>query len=316
VLERAPGERVRASPLVRRLAAEHGIDLSRVRGSGPGGRIIKVDITPLIGQPQPAPSTVPAPQAAPSQAAPAAQPEAAPALAAAAAGMPEFEVRDLSRIRRTIARRMAESFQQAPHIFITMKIDMGKAMELREQVNAQVDDPQKVSVNDLVLKATALALRKFPMLNASFAGEQVRVYKRIDVGFAIALEGGLISPFIPDADNKPLGQLAAMTKDLVRKAREGGLKPEEYQGGTFTVSNLGMYGVDEFQAVINPPQAAILAVGTISKEPVFRDGQFKPADIMKVTVSADHRVTDGAEVARYMQELKRLLETPMLLLVS
>jgi pyruvate dehydrogenase E2 component (dihydrolipoamide acetyltransferase) len=316
VLERAPGERVRASPLVRRLAAEHGIDLSRVRGSGPGGRIIKVDITPLIGQPQPAPAAEPAPQAAPAPAAPAAQPEAAPALAAAAAGMPEFEARDLSRIRRTIARRMSESFQQAPHIFITMKIDMGKALELREQINAQVDDQQKVSVNDLILKATALALRKFPMLNASFAGEQVRVYKRIDVGFAIALEGGLISPFIPDADNKPLGQLAAMTKDLVRKAREGGLKPEEYQGGTFTVSNLGMYGVDEFQAVINPPQAAILAVGTISKEPIFRDGQFKPADVMKLTVSADHRVTDGAEVARYLQELKRLLETPMLLLVS
>ncbi|HXD25931.1 MAG TPA: dihydrolipoamide acetyltransferase family protein [Propionibacteriaceae bacterium] len=321
VVERAPGERVRASPLVRRLAAEHGIDLSRVAGTGPGGRIIKVDVMPLIGRPQP--QAVPtAPTAAPAQ--PATAPESQPATQTipqvqpqpVAPGMPEYETHDLSRIRKTIARRMSESFQQAPHIYISMSIEMTKALALREQINQQVDAPQQVSINDLIIKATALALRKFPMLNAAYAGDQVRVFKRIDINNAIALEAGLISPFIPDADHKPLGEIAAKMKDLVKRAREGGLTPEEFQGGTFTISNLGMYGVDSFQAVINPPQAAILAVGAVKKEPVFRDGQFKPVDNMLVTAAADHRVTDGAEVARFLVEVKRLLETPMLLLVS
>ncbi|HEX7102784.1 MAG TPA: dihydrolipoamide acetyltransferase family protein [Nitrolancea sp.] len=313
VVERAPGERVRASPLVRRLAAEHGIDLSRVSGTGPGGRIIKVDVMPLIGQPQAAPSAPAAPAAQPAVAqapAPPAQPQPV------APGMPEFETRELSRIRKTIARRMSESFQQAPHIYISMAIEMTKALELREQINAEVEQPQQVSINDLIIKAAALALRKFPMLNAAYAGDEVRVFKRIDINNAIALEGGLISPFIPDADHKPLGEIAAMMKDLAKRAREGGLTPEEFQGGTFTISNLGMYGVDSFQAVINPPQAAILAVGAVQKEPVFVDGQFKPVDRMLVNVAADHRVSDGAEVARFLVELKRLLETPMLLLVS
>ncbi len=313
VVERAPGERVRASPLVRRLAAEHGIDLSRLRGTGPGGRIIKVDVMPLIGQPQAAPAvapTVPAQAPVAVEQAPMPQPQPIPA------GAPEYELRDLSRIRKTIARRMTESFQQAPHIYISMSIQMTKALQLREQVNAEVEAPQQVSINDLIIKATALALRKFPMLNAAYAGEQVRVNKRIDINSAIAIEAGLISPFIPDADHKPLGDIAATMKDLAKRAREGGLVPEEYQGGTFTISNLGMFGVDSFQAVINPPQAAILAVGTVKKEPVYLDGQFKPVDVMMVTVAADHRVTDGAEVARFLMEVKRLLEIPMLLLVS
>jgi pyruvate dehydrogenase E2 component (dihydrolipoamide acetyltransferase) len=319
VVDRAPGERVRASPLVRRLAAEHGIDLSRVAGTGPGGRIIKVDVMPLIGRPQP--EAVPtAPVATPAQPAVAAAPQPTtqpmPQAQQVAPGMPEFEVHDLSRIRKTIARRMSESFQQAPHIYISMSIDMTSALAVREQINAQVEAPQQVSINDLIIKATALALRKFPMLNAAYAGDQVRVFKRIDINNAIALESGLISPFVPDADHKPLGDIAAMMKDLAKRAREGGLTPEEYQGGTFTISNLGMYGVDSFQAVINPPQAAILAVGAVKKEPVFRDGQFKPVDNMLVTVAADHRVTDGAEVSRFLVELRRLLQTPMLLLVS
>jgi pyruvate dehydrogenase E2 component (dihydrolipoamide acetyltransferase) len=316
VVDRAPGERVRASPLVRRLAAEHGIDLNRVNGTGPGGRIIKVDVMPLVGRPQPEAAT----EAAPSQPTTAPQPaqsaQPTPQPQPVAAGMPEYEVHDLSRIRKTIARRMSESFQQAPHIYISIAIEMTSALQLREQINAQVEAPQQVSINDLIIKATALALRKFPMLNAAYAGDQVRVFKRIDINNAIALEGGLISPFVPDADHKPLGAIAAMMKDLAKRAREGGLTPEEYQGGTFTISNLGMYGVESFQAVINPPQAAILAVGTVKKEPVFRDGQFKPVDTMLVNVAADHRVTDGAEVARFLVEVKRLLEAPMLLLVS
>ncbi len=318
VIERAPGERIRASPLVRRLAAEHGIDLSRVQGTGPGGRIIKVDVMPLLGRPQPAPALAPAaPAQAPAAAqAPQAAPQPAPQPQPVLAGAPEYEMRDLSRIRKTIARRMSESFQQAPHIYISMSIQMTKALQLREQVNAEVEAPQQVSINDLIIKASALALRKFPMLNASFAGEQVRVNKRIDINNAVAIEAGLISPFIPDADHKPLGDIASMMKDLVKRAREGGLVPEEFQGGTFTISNLGMYGVDSFQAVINPPQAAILAVGAVKKEPVYLDGQFKPVDTMMVTVAADHRVTDGAEVARFLMEVRRLLETPMLLFVS
>ncbi len=316
VVERAPGERIRASPLVRRLAAEHDIDLTRVNGTGPGGRIIKVDVMPLIGRPQAdpsAPAQAPSPTQAP--AAPEAQ-QPMPAAQPVPAGAPEYEMRDLSRIRKTIARRMSESFQQAPHIYISMSIEMTKALQLREQINAEVDQPQQVSINDLIIKATALALRKFPMLNAAYAGEQVRIYKRIDINNAIATETGLISPFVPDADNKSLGQIASLMKDLAKRAREGGLTPEEYQGGTFTISNLGMFGVENFQAVINPPQAAILAIGTVKKEPVFQDGQFKPVDTMLVTAAADHRVTDGAEVSRFLQEIKRLLETPMLLLVS
>lgn len=320
VIERAPGERVRASPLVRRLAAEHGIDLNQVRGTGPGGRIVKEDIMPYVGRPAAVPTAPVAAPAAPSAAAAPAAPPAAPAPApvgapAAAPGFPESELVELSRIRKTIARRMAESFQ-APHFYVTVTIDMGPALELRQRINEQVEGSRKVSINDMIIKAAALGLRKFPMLNASFAGEQVRRFKQIDMGFAVALDDGLISPVIRDADHKPLGEIAAATKDLIERARGGGLKPEEYQGGTFTISNLGMYDVENFTAVINPPGAAILAIGTIRKEPVYRDDQFVPVDIMRVTISADHRVTDGAEAAQYLSEFKRLLEKPMLLAVS
>ncbi|MDI3339420.1 MAG: dihydrolipoamide acetyltransferase family protein [Sphaerobacter sp.] len=313
VAERAPGERVRASPLVRRLAAEHGIDLRTITGTGPGGRIVKEDILPLIGRPaELAAPAAPAPVAAP--AAVAAAP-AAPTAEAALPGMPPSEVRDLSRMRKTIARRMTESFQ-APHFYVTTTVDMGAALAFREQVNEQLEPEQKVSINDLIVKATALALRKFPMLNASFAGEQVRIYQRIDIAIAVAVEGGLISPFIPDTDHKTLGEIARISKDLIERARSGGLRPEEYQGGTFTISNLGMYDVESFIAVINPPQAGILAVGSIRKEPVYREGTFVPVDLMRITISADHRVTDGAEAARFLAEVRRYLETPMLLAVS
>lgn len=311
VFERAPGERVRASPLVKRLAAEHGIDLHAIRGTGPGGRIVKADILPHVGRPAATPVQPTLTPSAPEvgRAAPAVQ-VATPAAA------PTSETRDLTRIRKTIARRMSESFQQAPHFYITMPVDMGKALRLRQEINEQVEGPQKVSINDLIVKAAALALRKFPVLNSSYAEGGIQVHQRIDISIAVAIEEGLISPFIPDTDHKPLGEIAAATKDLIERARNGGLKPEEYQGGTFTISNLGMYGVESFSAIINPPQAAILAVGGISKEPVYQDGQFVPADIMRVTISADHRVTDGAEAARFLVEIKNLLEHPMLLVIS
>ncbi len=319
VAERTPGERVRASPLVRRLAAEHGIDLSQVRGSGPGGRIVKEDLLPLIGQPVAIPEAPPVEVAAPAPpVAPAAPPRPELPPAPVIPGLPEFELVDLSRMRQTIARRMAESHQQAPHFYVTTVVEVDAALALRKQINEQVDDEaEKVSITDMLVKACALALRKHRGLNASFAGTQLRVYKRIDIAIAVALENGLITPYIVDADHKPLGEIARLSKDLINRARAGELRPEEYQGGTFTISNLGMYGlIEHFTAVINPPQAAILAVGSIVKEPVYRDGgELVPVQRMRLTLSTDHRVADGVAAAQFLSEVKHLLEHPMLLLV-
>lgn len=311
----ADGERIRASPLVRRIAAEHEIDLSQVAGTGPHGRIVKRDIEDFMTGAKPKPQAQPA-------AAPAAEieEERVPEPAAAPGPRPPAlgELVDLPRIRQTIGKRMSQSFQQAPHFYVTMSIDMGKAMDLREQINADVDEATQISVNDLIVKACALALRDFPVLNSAWADGRMQTHTSIDVGIAIAIEGGLISPFIPEADRKSLGEIARMTKDLATRARNGKLTPEEYQGGTFTTSNLGMFGVDEFIAIINPPQAAILAIGGVKHQPVWDAdaGEFKPRQLMKVTMSADHRLTDGAEVARFLQKLKKILEGPMTLLVG
>src|SRR5215213_750729 len=301
------GERLRASPLVKRLAAEHGIDLSSVTGTGPGGRIVRDDIAALLtGAPRvsPAPTTEPAP--------------AAPALAPAPARVLDLPDRpagvphDLSKIRRTTGRRMAESKAAAPHFYVTSQVDMSLAAALREQINAQApDDAAKVSFNDLIIKSAALALREFPNLNASLENDQLVEHPNIDINVAVAIEGGLIAPFVPDADQKGLITIARMTKDLVGRARNGGLTPDEYQGGTFTVSNLGMFDVGEFIAIINPPQAAILAIGSIHNVPVVEDDAIMPGKRMNITLSADHRVTDGAEVARYLQTVKRYLENPL-----
>ncbi|HQZ90579.1 MAG TPA: dihydrolipoamide acetyltransferase family protein [Thermomicrobiales bacterium] len=314
VVSHEPGERIRASPLVRRLAAEHAIDLSQVRGTGPQGRIVKRDVDPYLT------GAKPMPQAAPTQAPVAPAPAPAPVAAAAAEPIPTVggELKDLPRIRQTIGKRMSQSFQEAPHFYVTMAIGMDKALQLRKQVNGDLDEASQVSVNDLIVKAAALALRDFPVLNSAWNNGQMELHDHIDVGIAIAIEGGLISPFVPSADEKSLGAIARLTKDLARRAREGGLKPEEYHGGTFTTSNLGMFGVEEFIAIINPPQAAILAIGAAKTQPVWNadKGKFKPETIMKVTMSADHRLTDGAEVARYLQKLKALLEAPMMLLVG
>ena len=299
------GERLRASPLVKRLAAEHGIDLSTVTGSGPGGRIVRDDIAALLTG---APGAASAPVAEQAAAAPAAAPARLFDLPDRPAGAP----RELSKIRRTTGRRMAESKAAAPHFYVTSEVDMVAAAALREQINAQVaDDAAKVSFNDLILKAAALALREFPNLNASLENDQLVEHPNIDVNVAVAIEGGLIAPFIPDADQKGLVTIARMTKDLIGRARNGGLTPDEYQGGTFTISNLGMYDVEEFIAIINPPQAAILAIGSIKDVPVVQDGEIVPGKRMNLTLSADHRVTDGAEVARFLQVVKRYLEQPL-----
>ncbi len=300
------GERLRASPLVKRLAAEHGIDLAGVTGTGPGGRIVRDDIAALLTG---APRVSPAP-AAESGAAPGSIP--APARVFDLPDRPAGIPHDLSKIRRTTGRRMAESKAAAPHFYVTSEVDMAPAAALREQINAQApDDSAKISFNDLILKATALALREYPNLNASLENDQLVEHPNIDINVAVAIEGGLIAPFVPDADQKGLLAIARMTKDLVGRARNGGLTPDEYQGGTFTISNLGMFDVEEFIAIINPPQAAILAIGSIKDVPVVEDGKIVPGKRMNITLSADHRVTDGAEVARYLQAVKRYLENPL-----
>ena len=297
------GERLRASPLVKRLAAEHGIDLSGVVGTGPAGRIVRDDIAALLTG-----ATATAAQPA----APAASPTPAPARVHDLPDRPAGTRHELSKIRRRTGQRMAESKAAAPHFYVTSQVDMGPAAALREQINAQApDDAAKVSFNDLILKAAALALREFPNLNASLENDQLVEHPNIDINVAVAIEGGLIAPFVPDADQKGLIAIARMTKDLVGRARNGGLTPDEYQGGTFTISNLGMYDVGEFIAIINPPQAAILAIGSIADVPVVADGEIVPGKRMNITLSADHRVTDGAEVARYLQAVKRYLENPL-----
>jgi pyruvate dehydrogenase E2 component (dihydrolipoamide acetyltransferase) len=304
------GERLRASPLVKRLAAEHGIDLRGITGSGPGGRIVRDDIAALLtGAPRVAPPPAEAPAAVPT---PAPTPAAATATPTAPGKRPAGIPHDLHTIRKTIGRRMAESMRNAPHFYVTSEVDMAPAAALREQINAQApDDASKVSFNDLILKAAALALREFPNLNSSLEDEKRVEHPNIDVNVAVAIEDGLIAPFIPDADQKGLMTIARMTKDLIHRAREGGLLPDEYQGGTFTISNLGMFDVEEFIAIINPPQAAILAIGSIKDVPVVVDGEIVPGKRMNITLSADHRVTDGAEAARFLQVVKRYLENPL-----
>ncbi|HEV2127176.1 MAG TPA: dihydrolipoamide acetyltransferase family protein [Thermomicrobiales bacterium] len=306
--ERADGSRLRASPLVKRLAGEHNIDLSQVAGSGPGGRIIKADIAPYVSGEKQAPQAG-APAAQPQ--APAQQPAAAPLEAAPGTAV------EMSRMKQRTGERMAQSKREVPHFYVTTSVDMSASMEFRKQINASLEEGGgKVSVNDLVIKAAALALAEHPDVNRSYVNGELVQHETIDVNMAVAVEGGLIAPFIPQADQKSLGAISRIAKDIGRRAREGGLKPEEYQGGTFTISNLGMFDVDEFIAVINPPQAAILAVASVRETPVVRDGEIAIGHKMSITLAADHRALDGAEVAVFLQALKRYLENPMLLALS
>jgi pyruvate dehydrogenase E2 component (dihydrolipoamide acetyltransferase) len=261
-----------------------------------------------ISRQQEQPAEAAQPAAAAATPSPTTQPPPAPT------GRPAGVVRELSKIRRTTGKRMAESKQVIPHFYVTSEIDMEAAMAFREQVNAQVEDEAaKVSFNDLIVKAAALALREFPNLNTTLEGDTLYDHANIDVNIAVAIEGGLIAPFIPDADQKSLGAIARMAKDVITRAREGGLQPSEYQGGTFTISNLGMYDVEEFVAIINPPQAAILAIGSITETPVVREGRVTVGHQMKVSLSVDHRVSDGAEAAKFLIAVKRYLQNPMLL---
>lgn len=284
-------ERIKASPLARRLAREHGVDLAALTGTGPEGRITKEDVEAYLART--------------AGAAPAAPPT--PPL--------RTEEVPLGRPRRTVAQRMVEAKGPVPHFYVTVEIRMDAALDLRRQLNAALGE-KVVSVNDLVVKAAALALRAFPNLNASYRGETVLRYGEVHVGVAVDRPEGLIVPVIRHADRKGLVAIAREARDLAERARSGRLRPEELEGGTFTVSNLGMFEVESFAAIINPPQAAILAVGTALPRAVVDGGQVRAAHVMKATLSADHRVTDGAEAARYLAELRRLLETPLLLVVD
>jgi len=314
------GGRIFISPIARRIAQEHQLDIARIHGTGPNGRIIKEDVEAAL-ETQPVQAVLPAAQvAAPAQpAAPMPVPQAAQVpQVPAAAPSEEYEAAPLSAMRRTIARRLQQSMQTAPHFYVTVSIDTTRLAELRATVNAYTEkqaEPVKISYNDLIVKGVALALRRMPQINVSFAEDSLLFKKHINVGIAVALEQGLIVPVIRDADRLSLTQIARESQRLSEAARGGKLKPEEFQGGTFTVSNLGMFGVDDFTAVINPPEAAILAVAAIQPTPIVMDGQVVVHDRMKVTLSVDHRAIDGATAARFLQVLKALLEEPMGLLV-
>jgi pyruvate dehydrogenase E2 component (dihydrolipoamide acetyltransferase) len=302
--EAAPAGRVIASPIARKMMDEAGVDARQVKGTGPNGRITKKDVEAhLAAKPAAQPAATAAPQP---PSAPAPQPVAVTA---------EDQTIPLTKLRAIIARRMAESKATVPHIYITAEIDMAAAMDLRKQINAMLPDERKASVNDLVVKATALALRQFPNLNASFGGDKVVRKGHVNVGNAVALEAGLITVVVKDADVKPIAQIAAEMKAMVARARENKVHPGDIEGSTFSVSNLGMYGVEDFGAIINPPEAAILAVGAVKEMPVIKDGAVAPGLRMKVTCAADHRVTDGAEVAQFLQSIKRALEEPLRLLL-
>jgi pyruvate dehydrogenase E2 component (dihydrolipoamide acetyltransferase) len=291
--------RIKASPLAKKLAAEKGIDLRNVHGSGDGGRIVKEDVDnykPEV-QPQKTQEKTEGPKYIPS----------------APVGEEHFEEVPVSQMRKTIAKRLVESKFSAPHFYLTMSIDMDKAVESRARLNET--SPVKISFNDIVLKACAIALRQHPAVNSSWQGETIRRNQHIHIGVAVAVEEGLLVPVIRFADTKSLSQIAVEVKESAQKAKDKKLQPKDWEGNTFTISNLGMFGIEEFTAIINPPDSCILAVGGIAQVPVVKDGQIKIGNVMKVTMSCDHRVVDGAKGSAFLQTLKQLLEEPLRMLV-
>ncbi|HEX5712740.1 MAG TPA: dihydrolipoamide acetyltransferase family protein [Solirubrobacterales bacterium] len=297
------GDRVKASPVARRIAKEKGIDLSTITGSGPGGRIVKKDVKKAAAAGEGAPEEQAAPTAAPTPAAEAGSPETAK-------GQTSYE--DLSKLQSTIARRMAESKAVAPHFYLQAEIDMSRAVEARARLKASASEGDVVpSFNDMVVKACALALREHPRANGAYKDGRFELYSRVNVGVAVAGQDALVVPTVFDADKKGLRQIAADSRALAQKVRDGQITPPELSGGTFTVSNLGMYGIDNFSAVINTPQAAILAVGAIKERPVVRDGEIASAHLMGVTLACDHRILYGAPAAEFLARIRALLEEPL-----
>jgi pyruvate dehydrogenase E2 component (dihydrolipoamide acetyltransferase) len=315
----ADSGRIFASPLAKRMAAQAGVDLAALQGSGPRGRIIKADIERALkeGLPAKAPAApeVRAPKAeAPAAPRPAAPPPAAPVAPPAAA----YTELPLSNMRKVIARRLTESKQKIPHFYLSVDCTLDALLALRKELNERPGADYKLSVNDFVIKAAALALRKVPAANVSFGGDKIYQYHDVDVGVAVAIRDGLVTPVVRRADQKGLAAISAEMKDLSARARDPGgmkLKPEEYQGGSLSVSNLGMYGVREFAAVINPPQAGILAVGAGEQRPVVRDGALAIATVMTATLSIDHRAVDGAIGAELLAAFKGYIEEPLAMLL-
>lgn len=297
--------RVKASPLARKMASESGVQLGGVQGSGPGGRIVKRDVEAAMEG---------GAQARQPAAAPSAQAPAAPAAQAPSEG--GYRDQPLSPMRKTIAKRLTQSIGPVPHFFLTVEIDMGEAMRLRGRINERfADRGVKVSPNDLIIKAVAAALKKHPWVNASWTGEAIRFHDQVHIGVAVAVDEGLITPVVRDADRKGVADIAAEVRELAGRAREKKLKPEEYTGSTFSISNLGMFGIEEFTAVINPPEAAILAVGAIGPKVVVDEkGDMAVRQRMRATLSCDHRVIDGATGAQFLETLKSYLEEPMLMI--
>jgi pyruvate dehydrogenase E2 component (dihydrolipoamide acetyltransferase) len=311
--EAATRERIDASPLARRMAEEAGIDIAHVRGTGPGGRVLKRDIEAFLAQPRSQPSQ-PTPAIAPSPAA-AAVPRLHDEVAQLEAGALDYVEQELNMMRKTIARRMTLSKTTAPHFYLTTEIDMARVISLRQSLNELAVDDARISFNDMIVKALANALRQFPRLNVSYADDKLRQHQRVHISMAVAIDEGVITPVIRDCDRKSLGEIARESKELTERARARRLKPEEYTGGTFSISNLGMYDVEDFGAIINPPEAAILAVGAIKEQAVVVDGQLGVGQRMKLTLSCDHRAVDGATAAQFMQIVKRLLEHPLTLML-
>ena len=319
--EAANGGRVKASPLAKKVAAAQGIPLGGLVGSGPGGRIIQKDVlgaAPSVGgEARTSPTITPAATASPAAPKPAA-PVAKPISAPVRAGLPQTETRvPLSGMRKTIAGRLLQSKTTIPHFYLHTEVDAAALTKLRAEVNAAGEkDGTKVSVNDFILKATAAALARVPKVNASFAGDAVVEFSSVNLAVAVAVEDGLVTPVVRDAQTKSLSEISLAVKDLASRARSKKLKPEEYQGGTFTVSNLGAYGIDRFDAIINPPQAAILSVGALMKKPVVNAaGEIVVGQRIDLGLSCDHRVVDGALGAQFLAELRRLLESPVLMLL-
>jgi len=303
------GERIFASPLARRLAEQKGIDLASVKGSGPHGRIVKADIDAVQPGQAKAPAAPQAPAAAPA-------PRQAQTLEQQGIAPGSYDLIPLDGMRKTVARRMTDSFRDVPHFPLTIDLEIDGLLAARSRINALLEkDGVKVSVNDMVMKAAAVALKRVPEANASYTPEGIAMHHHADISMAVAVPGGLITPIIRAAETKGLAQIATEAKDLAERARNKKLKPEEYQGGTFSVSNLGMFGIKTFSSIINEPQGCIMSVGAGEKRPVVRGDKIEIATVMSVTLTCDHRVVDGATGARFLQAFKALIEEPLTMIV-
>lgn len=297
-VENAKEDRIFASPLARRVATHNQIDLKKVEGSGPRGRIIKADVESVIGDNKPE------------------EKHTVTSYKAADDLYPAYEETKVSNMRKVIAQRLTESKQNVPHFYLTVECELDELVRLRQNINKTLPESERISVNDLIIKAISVALKKVPDTNASWVDEgYVRHYKHADISVAVAVEGGLVTPIIRGAELKSILEISRETKELINKARSGKLKPQEFQGGTFSLSNLGMFGIKEFSAVINPPQGCILAVGAGEERPIVRDGKIEIATLMSCTLSVDHRVVDGAVGAKFLKEFKHLIQNPVLILI-